>query len=674
MHYLKLAGWAYLIIWALLLMHWIRCRSFYPLFKNHRWTKVFWGLTFLLFNPLLSLLYLIFGVMHRPLSRDPRHLLRARIIAFGLSAVVIMLCELPVGGPLNDIRILRKNDHNPPTTSGFKATTCESKINASSFSATTRPQNALFNIRRIAILNDSDHPLMIKTAHLLQQALIDLPMVDEVEYYPLGAAPKTGAQLPAYYLRLDMPEFKQSFRPAGRVVEAVVTCSGNPLGGNRHLHFTYNFDIPLIRHSENITVNYQGKTTGLESRSAVYDDEAKAISKHITDQLTKTFSKIAGDTDILPRVPNDFYGPYAPTPKMPFEQNHEVVRKISGCGLLVHNLTIWNYRDKRPSHEALQAAKTALETEGWKGSDDYLKTDYPTPLELRRNGERLILIRRTQPESLGMQKQEQSDIIAACYLRPFTKKEILQAANQLLESPDTDIKLLLAFSHDYQTGDKNTGLLQRYESRLLAATPSSVETCLAIARIWKSRNNPHRAMDMLARAVALDHLQPSQTGSNQQEMKKLGKELGVEKIENMPITDKMLQAIGLIPVTLAPTNITRTVKLNEPFGFYAHDATADVTMSKNALKTCVFKVIQDATADPSGRIPKQDPRSRWKLSMVTRGPISSTWTSHYGQLENGHWTIQDEGWADHLSPNHRIDVKARETDDGRISFSAVIGN
>ncbi len=673
MQYLKLVVWGYLAIWILMLIHWIRCKSFYPILNNHFLTKVWWGLTFLLFNPLMTLLYVVFGVFLRPTGHKPKHLLRSRIIVFGMSAVIVTFLELHLTKPSDHIVTARKGDPVQQSSIGFKTTTCESQINTSATSSKAVPANALLDIRRIAILNDSDHPLMIKTAHLLQQALIGLPMVDEVVYYPAGSAPEPGTLLPSYYLRLDMPSYAQSIRPAGRAVEAVITCSGNAFGGVDHLDFPYNFHIPLVDLSQNITVNYKGVISGIESGSAVHDDEAKAIGKSICDQLLKPLTKTADENGLLPRMPDAFYGKYAPAPTMPFEANREVISKLSGCGFLFHNMTIWSYRDERPMHEAMQAVQNALEKEGWNGSDDYLDSSYPTPLELNHDGEHLLLIRQTKPPSTGMYERKESDVMTACYFRPFNEDEILQAAESLLNTKSTAVELLLAFSQQYLNRPNTDDFRKRYENHLIEAKPCSVRACMEMARIWKSRDDQVRAIDMLARAVAMDRLLQNQN-DNQQNLNKLGKDLGVDKLEDLPLTDSVLQSIGLIPIALQSTNITRTVALNESFGFYEYGGDDREADSGNSLRTCVFRVFEEATSGPTTGFSADDPRAHWRLSMTNQREFGKSWTARPGQLENGRWTARDEGWARQLSPNLELSVTARETDDGRICFSAVIGN
>jgi hypothetical protein len=63
-----LSGGLYLVIWSALLIHCLLRRRFYPVFGTGWGTKVFWLLTFVFFDPLLTFLYFVFGFLLRPVK------------------------------------------------------------------------------------------------------------------------------------------------------------------------------------------------------------------------------------------------------------------------------------------------------------------------------------------------------------------------------------------------------------------------------------------------------------------------------------------------------------------------------------------------------------------------------------------------------------------------------
>jgi len=60
----------YLIVWSALLLHCLGRREFYPIIGRKWGTKIFWLLTFVFFNPLLSLIYIVFAVLFKPPKID----------------------------------------------------------------------------------------------------------------------------------------------------------------------------------------------------------------------------------------------------------------------------------------------------------------------------------------------------------------------------------------------------------------------------------------------------------------------------------------------------------------------------------------------------------------------------------------------------------------------------
>ena len=63
---------AYLLLWLALLAGCIRKREFCPLVGTSRATRLFWLATFVFFNPVLTILYLIFGQIRSPRGRANR--------------------------------------------------------------------------------------------------------------------------------------------------------------------------------------------------------------------------------------------------------------------------------------------------------------------------------------------------------------------------------------------------------------------------------------------------------------------------------------------------------------------------------------------------------------------------------------------------------------------------
>jgi len=76
---------AYLLLWLALLVGCVRKREFCPLLGTSRATRLFWLATFVFFNPVLTILYLLFAARSRQpgrarsrVSRGAHRILRKR--------------------------------------------------------------------------------------------------------------------------------------------------------------------------------------------------------------------------------------------------------------------------------------------------------------------------------------------------------------------------------------------------------------------------------------------------------------------------------------------------------------------------------------------------------------------------------------------------------------------
>ena len=71
----------YAVVWAACLVHCLRCKAFYPVFGRGWGTKSFWLATFLFFNPVLTLIYVVFA---RYGSRDTQPALSRTVGVLGV--------------------------------------------------------------------------------------------------------------------------------------------------------------------------------------------------------------------------------------------------------------------------------------------------------------------------------------------------------------------------------------------------------------------------------------------------------------------------------------------------------------------------------------------------------------------------------------------------------------
>jgi formate hydrogenlyase subunit 3/multisubunit Na+/H+ antiporter MnhD subunit len=90
----------YLIIWSALLIHCLFRSEFHPILGRKWRTKIFWLLTFVFFNPLLTFVYFVLGFLLRPPKAEQRgkSIGLCSVVAIVCVCVVLALFEWPLGG------------------------------------------------------------------------------------------------------------------------------------------------------------------------------------------------------------------------------------------------------------------------------------------------------------------------------------------------------------------------------------------------------------------------------------------------------------------------------------------------------------------------------------------------------------------------------------------------
>ena len=145
-----------------------------------------------------------------------------------------------------------------------------------------------------------------------------------------------------------------------------IACQFSP-SGPKSLYISHGTKLPLVSFSGDIVVCHHSKTTGIETISAIYDQEAKSIGKAIANNIIKDLDKMTKEHGVVPDLPDYFYGPYESTPHFPFENSNELLRYFSGHGLLMKNSTVWTYQKDKVTIDDMIALRETLKKQGWKG-------------------------------------------------------------------------------------------------------------------------------------------------------------------------------------------------------------------------------------------------------------------------------------------------------------------
>jgi hypothetical protein len=401
----------YLIVWSALLIYCLFQREFYPIFGRRWGTKVLWLLTFVFLNPLLTLIYFVFGFLlsFRKAKADkqgdhsqtvPMSLGSAIVVA--LIGVVLVFFELPVSsGKSEPVVIQNESARSKPKeqkdSSGiFRAHlgTIDASNKIQTLSSTSDGSGTRVSMRNIIIISQSRHDLLDCAMREFQESLARLPYVNEVAYYPFGTWPKPGGLLPDVFITINMPQVDEKFFLRSRYLKAIIkwTVGSSIFAGTSHSNRTNTF--PLVGFDIESQLEHESEMFGVESSQAKYRLAADNICSEMIKSITKQFENLLDKYGQMPESPETLYGVYHEAPELSFLKADKVRLLISGRGLLKNNRTVWRFVSERQTEKALMACRDELKILGWEQED--LGKDY---LQMQKENEHIYIFRQRRRDS-----------------------------------------------------------------------------------------------------------------------------------------------------------------------------------------------------------------------------------------------------------------------------------
>jgi hypothetical protein len=601
MHWYVLNG-LYLIIWSVLLIHCFFRREFYPIFGTKWGTKVLWLLTFVFFNPLLTLIYFVFGFLLRPPKTDKR----SKFAGFGSAAaigcigVVLVLFEWPFSGYKDEpVVILSQTEEEKPaeqneSLGGFEihAGTIEAKNSVHTLSSTSAGGGARVSTRNIMLICQNPHRLLDRTTREFQKSLIQLPYVDKVTYYPFGTWPKPGGLLPDVFITIDMPEVNENNFICGRKLKVAIKwkAGSSMFAGPSHSVRTYT--PPVVKFDIESQLDHDSKMMGIESPQAKYKLEANNISREMIKSISKQFENLLDKYDRLPKLPETLHGTYHEPPEFSFLKDAMAERLISGRGLFKNNHTIWRFADERGTDEALTAYRDELNTLGWAEED--LSKEY---LRMQKANEHIYIFRqRRHDQETGTVVGSKPDKPTSrtpmiAHYESYLSSDQMQKTMDAFLSGDVDMKTLLVFEKYFRTPQQR----ERLRSIIEQSPVHTLDGCLVLAYYWADRGEMDKARESLLRARAMQYAE-KEHNVKAQEIKSLAKKLGDEGLAEVPVDEKILSEMGFMNIEQLTESLKIEKALDEPVLFYRR-------LDNDQLQTFALRVIH--SREPSSSVPYQ---------------------------------------------------------------------
>lgn len=514
--FLQVASIVYALIWIGLLIHWWRKKEFYPLFGKPLYTKIFWGLTFIFFNPLLSLWYFIFVVRLKN-SGSPKRIRMVRVACFTLIAVTILCFEVPFGVQRDQVIHLTKD------SPAMKTNPLQMEWSMVSFSATQISggggidcERPYLDLRNIAVINHSRHPLMIKLGHNLAAYLNQIREVETVTYYPADVHRQQSGPFPG--LTIELEEKSITDYLIGHKLDIAIR---QTTGGG----FADQPNSPYTLSSYQVSLQTALTSVGMASPSMKHNHAANEILR-LTSQLNKFFS-LQSKFEQPPELPEYVYGTGSETPELPIALRANQLY-LSGGDVLTHNLTAIKIPPGAPIDEI---------------RSELAKLPCGKNLSWHENTD-------------GRGKR----ILEVSYRKPFSENETEQTLTKLLNDPDVDVHALLFFGTQFRSS-ANSDTFNTYVERINESLPSNTEEAIELGLAAHQTGDNTRALEMLKCAHAFSLL----SNSGKRKLEQLADQLEARELLEQAPDAPTLKACNIHPIK--PGSVYTTTG-NESLRFY----------------------------------------------------------------------------------------------------------
>jgi hypothetical protein len=630
----------YLIIWSALLVHCLFRREFYPIFGRRWGTKVLWLLTFVFINPLLTLIYFVFGFLLRPpkvkadeqgSSSQTVPISLGSAVAIVFIGVVLVLFELPLSSSKSEsepVVVLNESGKNKPTgqedsSDRFQAHigTINARNKIQTLSSTSAGSGARVSTRNILIICQSPHDLLDRTMREFQKSLVQLPYVGEVAYYPFGTWPKPGGFLPDVFIIINMPNVNEKTFLRSRYFKTIITWTAGSsiFAGTSHSDQPYT--LPVVRFDIESQLVHESKMFGIESSQAKYKLAADGICSETIKSISKQFGNLMDKYGRMPELPEMLHGVYHEPPEFSFLKTDKLQQLISGSGLLKNNHTVWRFAEERQIDKALMAYRDELKNLGW-GQED-LGKDY---LRMHKGNEHIHIFRQSRRDSKAgtifwsdPEKMVSEGLLIADYESHFTDDQMQKAMDALLDS-GAEMKTLLIFEKYFRTPEQ----LERLRSIVEESLVHTLDGCLMLARYWAERGQTDKGRELLLRARAMQHTEKDHN-VRADEIKSLAGKLGDESLAEVPVTEEIFRQMGFINPEQLDRPIEIEKPINEPVLFYRR-------LGDGELQTFALRIIR--SLESSNSLP-------YHLLTVERRKGSTSSSENGGKVNPGGIWVAD---------------------------------
>jgi hypothetical protein len=654
----------YLVIWSALLIHCLFRREFYPIFGKGWGTKVLWLVTFVFLNPLLTIVYFVFGFLLQPPKADEHkeHLRTAptgigSAVAIACIGVVLVLFELPSrinkAGPVVTLNGSGKEKPAEPNEPFYKfgahLGTISARNSVQTLSSTSAGSGERVSTRDILLICQSPHHLLDRAAREFQKTLARLPYVGKVTYCPFGTKLKPGGHMPDIFITIYMPQVSEKTFLRSRYIKAIIKWTAGSSIFADTSNSVQNYTSPVVKFDIESQLDHESEMFGIESSQAKYKLAADDICREMIKSISKQLENLLDKYGQMPEPPGILNGTYHEPPEFSFLEGDKAEQLISGYGLLKNNHTLWRFAEKRETDTALAAYQDELKSLGW-GQED-LGKEY---LRMQKGNEHIYIFRQRRRDSKAgtffwseSEKTASETSLIADYESYLTSDQMQKAMDALLDC-DVEIKTILIFEKYFSTPQQ----LERLRSIIEKSPVQTLDGCLILARYWADRGEMEKGRELLLRARAMQRTEKDYN-VRVEEIKDLAKKLGDESLADVPVTEEIFREMGFINIEqlTEPMEIERSI--NEPVLFYRR-------LDEGELKTFALRVIR--SREPSYSVPYQ------LLTVESQKGKSSSSENGGKVMPGGAWFVKSSIDVS-VSESKSVQLQVKCLDNERFLFA-----
>jgi len=604
---------AYLLLWLALLVGCVRKREFCPLLGTSRATRLFWLATFVFFNPVLTILYLLFGQIRAPRARANR-------VVLALVLVVVLIGFFVNVPGLTHLWMQPFLGRSPEAGQSLRAhlAVIKASTNTSTASSSASSDNSRLACRNIAVVVEDDHPLLQRIAAELVEGLKTIGGVETVDIYGDGAFPESGQRAPDIFVQLYHDGIDENLLPYSLKLAAEIRAlvGRTPLR-SRSSHFDTQTP-PSLDFNVQVEMTHTSTTEGYES--VRYTLAGRNIAKGLAETIKKHLDQWRDKHGLLPEIPAEFYGTYKANELPEPLQDFDPVPLGSYTGLLRHNETYYRFESAEDAIATTEKLRDDMEQHGWKTHTSRLE---PRFIDLRlQKDDRSIQIFKFRLGRMSSHTQQETETSTSSFgvhdTESFSDDERTAALEGLLAEP-VSMEHLMLFERMFGRGqrDRLLAVLERQQHRTLPAE-------VRLAELYQQREETEKARHAMVRARAL--LWSVRDDSRfKNRLKSLAEKLGDETLAEAPPTKQAFHDVGFIELAADSEPFEEEVGLDVPVVMFYEDQDGE-------LRTVSLSIA------PSGN--ENDP---FLINFMERMSHGSSWGSH------GASSLARDPWQGHYS-------------------------